>query len=33
MWTVPEPAALDEHAEPAKEIAAARKAAERNRLV
>ena len=31
MWTVPAPAALDEHAEPAKEITAAEKAAERER--
>jgi NADH-quinone oxidoreductase subunit I len=29
MWTVPAPAALDEHAEPAKEIGVARKAADR----
>ena len=29
MWTVPAPAALDEHAEPAKEIGVAQKAAEK----
>ena len=29
MWTVPPPAALDEHAEPAKEIGIAQKAADR----
>ena len=29
MWTVPEPPALDEHSEPAKELGAARKAAQR----
>ena len=29
MWTVPAPAALDEHAEPAKEIGVAQKAADR----
>ena len=29
MWTVPAPSALDEHAEPAKEIATAEKAVER----
>jgi NADH-quinone oxidoreductase subunit I len=31
MWTVPPPDVLDEHAEPAKEIAAAEKAAGRRR--
>jgi NADH-quinone oxidoreductase subunit I len=31
MWTVPPPSTLDEHAEPAKEIAAAEKAARRGR--
>jgi NADH-quinone oxidoreductase subunit I len=31
MWTVPAPPALDEHAEPAKEVGAAQKAAERER--
>lgn len=31
MWTVPPPPALDQHAEPAKEIAAAEKAAARRR--
>jgi NADH-quinone oxidoreductase subunit I len=30
MWTVPEPPALDAHGEPAKELEAARKAAERS---
>jgi NADH-quinone oxidoreductase subunit I len=29
MWTVPAPAGLDEHAEPAKEVGVARKAAEK----
>ena len=31
MWTVPPPDVLDEHAEPGKEVAAARKAATRRR--
>ena len=29
MWTVPAPVALDQHAEPAKEIGVAQKAADR----